>query len=565
VNFQNFLVDLRCSCQWKKLLILLLPITLSLALFSETEVLAATGDGSVDSTVKINGGTANGPSLSDEDYYGISITSIGDLNGDGVSDIAVGADGDDTSGTDQGAVYIHFMNTDGSIESTVKLTGDTTNGATLSNEDYYGHVTSIGDLNGDGVSDIAVGAYGDDTGGADRGAVYIHFMNTDGSIDSTVKIDDTTANGPVLDNEDYYGVSIASIGDLNDDGVSDIAVGAYEDDTGGIDRGAIHIHFMNTDGSIDSTVKINGTGGGGPDLFDGAYFGVSIAAIGDLDGNDIPDLVVGAPGNSLGKAFILFMNDEGSVDSSVQIDGLTANGPTLSNDDLYGFSVASIGDLNDDGVSDIAVGAVGDSGGGTNRGTIHIHFMNTDGSIDSTVEINSNTTNGPEVANNAYFGASVANLGDLDGNGINDIAVGADEDDGDGEAGALRGSIFIIFMGEVTTASESENKFSEDTRCHWTKPPEITWVKITPKEEDGISGVLLTWTQYDASKITIKIDDGTGNFPWEVSKTSNDGHEFLPNVCAWQELKIKPYNHCKGGEYSMATSYNLYPYGWYNE
>jgi len=575
VDFQKLALDVRHTYKWKNLLTLLVSITLPIVLLSQNNALAASvGDGSVDSTIKINDGTDNGPSLSDDDYYGIHVTSIGDLDGDGVSDIAVGAYGDNTGGTDRGAFYIHFMNADGSIDSTVEINGSTANGATLSDNDHYGNVAGIGDLDGDGVPDLAVGAGGDDTGGTDRGAFYIHFMNTDGSIDSTVKIDDTTTNGASLSNEDTYGFSIVSIGDLNDDGVQDLAVGAYYDDTGGIIRGTVHIHFMNTDGSIDSTVEINSNTTNGPSLPDYSYYGLSIAAIGDLDGDGVEDLAVGAPGNSSvsggsgvlrGSAFIHFMNTDGSIDSTVEINENTANGPTINDGDIYGFSMASIGDLDGDGVSDLVVGAPADNTGGTNRGALHIHFMNTDGSIDSTVEINDDTANGPVLCDGTFFGASVASIGDLNGDGINDIVSGADEDDGGGEAGALRGSIFILFMHKVTSASVAENKFSEDKRCHWTKPPEITWIKITPEEKDGISGILLTWVQYDANKLTIKIDDGTGNFPWKVDKTSNDGHEFLPNVCAWQELKVKPYNHCKGGEYSTSMSYNLYPYGWYND
>ena len=100
----------------------------------------------------------------------------------------------------------------------------------------------MGDLNNDGVGDIAVGARGDDDKG--NQSVYIHYMNADGSIISTIEINDSTANGPNFDDSDRYGGSIVSIGDLNDDGVEDIAVGAYKDDDGGVNRGAVHIHFM---------------------------------------------------------------------------------------------------------------------------------------------------------------------------------------------------------------------------------------------------------------------------------------------------------------------------------
>ena len=166
---------------------------------------------------------------------------------------AVGAIGDDEGGNARGAVHIIFMNTDGSVDSTVEINSSTVNGPTLTNDDYFGaSVANIGDLDGDGVNDLAVGSHYDDEGGNARGAVHIIFMNTDGSVDSTVEINDSTVNGPTLTNDDYFGVSVTSIGDLNNDGVTDLAVGAYGDDGGGVGNlGAVHIIFMNTDGSVD--------------------------------------------------------------------------------------------------------------------------------------------------------------------------------------------------------------------------------------------------------------------------------------------------------------------------
>ncbi len=461
----------------------------------------------VDSTVEINSSTTNGPSLSNGDYYGTSIANIGDLNGDGVKDVAVGAYQDDDGGSNRGAVYIHFLNSDGSIDSTVEINDSTTNGPNLSDSDYYGSsITNIGDLNGDGVQDIAVGATRDDDGGLDRGAVHIHFLNSDGSIKSTVEINSSTTSGPTLTNGDYYGKSITNIGDLNGDGVQDIAVGAVRDDNDGSDRGAVHIHFMNTDGSIDSTVEINSSTTNGPTLDNGDNYGSSIANIGDLNGDGVQDIAVGAYGDdeggpSRGAIHIHFMNTNGSIKATVEINSSTTNGPILDDTDYYGKSITNIGDLNGDGVQDIAVGADWDDEGGPSRGTIHIHFMNTDGSIKSTVEINSSTTNGPNLSDSDYYGGSITNIGDLDGDGTQDIAVGAYSDD---EGGSGRGAVHIHFMSDITPAK------TPIYRLYNTK----TGTQLYTKGQADRDKILNKWSDFE-------FTDGTPAF---YARTTYDGN-----------------------------------------
>ncbi|MFA6946673.1 MAG: FG-GAP-like repeat-containing protein, partial [Pedobacter sp.] len=362
--------------RFQLLLLLTIPVVLAFTLFHP--ITLAMGIVSLVSTEEINENTSNGPPLSGTDFYGISLANIGDLNGDAVDDIAVGADG---------AFYIHFMNTDASMDSTVKIDGTTANGPTLSiSGDNYGNsIANIGDLNGDGVTDIAVGAPADNT---DIGAVYIHFMNTDGSMDSTVKIDGTTVNGPTLAAEDNYGTSIANIGDLNGDGVNDIAVGEY------LSEGAFYIHFMNTDGSMDASVKIDGTTLNGATLVALDTYGRAIANLGDLNGDGVNDIAVGAPGDnsSMGAFYIHFMNTDGSMDSTVKIGGATINGASLNDDNLYGNSIANIGDLNGDGVNDIASGTSGPTRSTT---ALFIHLMNRDGSLELTGKIDKSTENGP--------------------------------------------------------------------------------------------------------------------------------------------------------------------------
>jgi hypothetical protein len=145
---------------------------------SDFEAFAATSDGSVDSTVEINDSTDEGPELLDNEYFGSSIANIGDLDGDGVDDLAVGASHVDTPNpgglNEGGAVFIMFMDITGYPKSTVEINEDTDDGPDLRKRDHFGRsVANIGDLNGDGINDLAVGAFSDDAGYSNAGAVHI--------------------------------------------------------------------------------------------------------------------------------------------------------------------------------------------------------------------------------------------------------------------------------------------------------------------------------------------------------------------------------------------------------
>jgi hypothetical protein len=504
--------------------------------------------GGIKSTVIIASGTAGGPTLLSNDFYGSSGNTIGDLDADGVVDIIIGAYGDDTGGNRKGAAYISYLNTDGSIKSTVKLTGATVNGATLAVDDFYGYASSgIGDLDNDGIPDIAIGVKNDDTGGPNRGAVYIHYMNRDGSIKSTVKLTGATTNGAVLADLDTYGYSVFGPGDLDNDGIPDLISGAGADDTGGSNRGATYIHYMNRDGSIKSTVKIASGTLNGPVLADGACYGVGVSSIGDLDADGVIDLAVGANcddtgGTDRGAIFIHLMNVNGSIKSTVKIASGTLNGPTLSDSDFYGIAIAKLGDIDGDDIPDIGVASYFDDSSGANLGAFYIHYLNRDASIKSTVRINSATPNGASNLTAGPTGTRYSNalfsLGDLNSDGAVDIGVGASTDSITVPVGNQHGRTFIHFMQPVigsrvtkTSVSITEGGTSDTFDISLkSKPSSDVTVSLTGSQittsPNNLTFTSLNWNTPQAVSVSA-VDDSLveGNYSGTLllTNTSSDG------------------------------------------
>lgn len=392
------------------------------------------------STTRIAHQVNGGPTLLASDYFGAAIAPLGDLNGDGVPDMAISAVGDDEGGSSSGAIYIALMNADGSIGSSYRMARNTDN-LPLGYANEFGHsLAPIGDLDRDGVNDLA--ALTIRTGGTSGASVIFLYLNADGTLKNYQR---TTV---VIDGDKPNISSMTAIGDVDGNGVIDLAFGAPLESS----TGDLVVMLVNQDGSAKGYVTIADQLSGGPDLNTGDQFGTAVAPLGDLDGDGIPDLAVSAErddtGNTYaGAVYVLFLNADGTVKSHQKIASETGGGPALATSDLFGSSLNPVGDLNGDGVTDLMVGATGVG----SLGGAFVLLLNADGTVQSHEALASGIGGIPPLNSSGHFGSAVTSIGDLDGNGTTELAVSANWED---EAGIVRtGAVYVLFLDQAPVLS----------------------------------------------------------------------------------------------------------------
>ncbi len=425
------------------------------------------------------------------DTLGGAISGAGDLNGDGFADWLIGADREDTNGAGAGAVYVMFGAVSGEVDVSTQA------GAVLRGQSLGDHagvaVAGPGDVDGDGIGDLLIGAYDTDYGGAGAGSAYVISGPVSGELSLSVAV--SRLDGEVAG--DQAGYSVAGPGDVDGDGLADILVGAFENDDNGAASGAVYLF----EGPVTGNYRLWAADARILGELPGDQAGWALSAGGDVNGDGLADLFMGAPnahadGVYTGAAYLVLGAPRGTFDlteADAKLKGANAG-------DLAGYAVAGGGDVDGDGYDDLVVGAPEADLGGSASGATYIVHGPVSGRVvltaADTVLVGENTDD--------QAGASVAVSPDVDGDGLADLLIGARLDDTNGSNAGAAYIVRAVTTGTIDLGAQA-GKVLGEAQGDWAG---AAVAGVGDLNNDGFGDMAVGVPFYDISPDATERDAG---------------------------------------------------------
>ena len=385
--------------------------------------------------------------------FGISVANAGDVNGDGYGDVIIGSALYSNGQSFEGGAFLYHGGAAGIPNGSI----GTANAAFESNQAIAGFgcaVAGAGDVNGDGYSDVLVGARDYDVAST-AGAAFLFVGSPSGTGNGTP----ATAFAVLTPNQtSLFGASLGAAGDIDGDGFADLVVGASNYSNGESGEGAAYLYLGGAEGvrsgnpaTANGSIQSNQVG---------ARIGWSVAGAGDVNGDSYADVIVGAPSYDAGQ-----INEGAAFVFHGGPAGIQSGNPAMANTTLqsdqsgseFGAAVSGAGDVNSDGYADVIVGADSYDYAFEQEGAAFVFHGGPSGVLSG----NPTTANAilQSGQGSSFLGADVAGAGDVNGDGFADVIVGAREY----EAGQMNeGAVFVfhggpsgIASGNVSTANST--------------------------------------------------------------------------------------------------------------
>ncbi|MBI2416219.1 MAG: FG-GAP repeat protein [Candidatus Kerfeldbacteria bacterium] len=474
------------------------------------------------------------------DFAGQAVASAGDINGDGFQDMLIGAPNNDTAGANAGAAYIIYGQ-NAQFTSPISLSDSIVvplSGVTAGDTAGYA-VAGAGDVNNDGFDDFLIGAYRRSSG---AGSAYLIYGQSQ-TLTAVTLAQAVTAGGAEFTGEmanDQAGYAVAGAGDVNGDGYDDFLIGANTMADGGTNAGAAYIiygkptEYTSTSLATNDSNIVQLTGESASNLA-----GAAVATAGDVNFDGYADFLIGAYGynSTAGAAYLVYGGStkltNASLASTVRFSHTVANASA-------GYAVASAGDINSDSYADFLIGAYNASGA---KGATYVLYGQATVWTSATLAASSIIVELTGETAGDSSGYAVAGVGDANGDGFDDFAIGAwNNDDGASNSGAA----YLVLGQDSTLTSGDVSAMIELTGVAASDAAGIAVATSGDVNADGYPDILIGARSTD----TTGTDAGSAYLAYMYIDADGDG-EGSPDA-------IFPGTDCDDSDDSVSEEQTYY-------